>query len=135
MSRADAPGPKALRKAAGALTQTELRALIGYVRTRTMDKLLAQAAPSPKAPKAKPKPPRDTLLAELTALLKPILGPASEKAELLMEHMGLADARARGLSDGLKQLRTQFSDAEILAAAKAMMAGLAKRRSMRETVT
>lgn len=134
MSRTGASGPKALKKAAAALSERELRALIAYVRTRTMEKLIAQAAGAPQ-PTAKRKPSKDRLLADVTAILKPILAPGAEKAELFLTHMGQPEARARGLAEAVKRLRRSVSDAEIKAGAEALIQSLAKRRSMRETVT
>jgi hypothetical protein len=135
MSKANASGPKALKKAAAALSERELRALIAYVRTRTVEKLIAQAAPKAKPKPAKRAPPRDGLVAEVTALLKPILAPGAEKAELLLAYMGMPDARAAGIAAAVRTLRIRFSDPEIKAGAEVLIAGLAKMRSMRETVT
>ena len=135
MSKASAPGPKALKKAAAALSERELRALIGYVRTRTMEKLLAQASAKPAKAKRAPKAPKDALLVEVTAILKPILAPAAEKADLLLDHMGHGEARVQGLGQALRLLRKHCSDADIKAGAEGLIAQLAKRRSMRETVT
>lgn len=135
MSKASAPGPRALRKAAAALTEAELKALLSYVRTRTNDKLLAIAAGKPKA-KPKTKPATKGLTAEIVALMQPILGPTQEKAELLLDACGAPpDVQAKTLGEALRKLRRTRSDDQIRATAQELMARIARRHGMRETVT
>ncbi len=136
MSKTDAPGPRALRKAAAALSEAELKALLSYVRTRTNDKLLAMATVKPKPKRKKPKPTATGLTAEITALMQPILGPAQEKAELLLEACGAPpELQAKTLGEALRKLRRSHSDDQIRAVAQGLMAKIAQRHGMRETVT
>lgn len=83
---------------------------------------------------------RDPFAAEIAALLAPILAPAAEKADLLIEemcarHKTCAMFEARGLAAAIKRLRVQHSPAQIRAAAKALMARLARDHDPRERVT
>lgn len=142
-AKSQALGPRALRKAAETLTEAELKALLSYVRTRTNDKLLALAKagstkPGAGSPKPKPKGRGEgpTLTAEITALMQPILGPAQEKAELLLDACGAPpEVQAKTLGEALRKLRRSHSDDHIRAVAQELMARIAKRHGMRETVT
>jgi hypothetical protein len=142
VSRTNAPkpkalGPRALRKAAEALTEAELKALLAYVRTRTNDKLLALAKGEARKPrKTKPKAEAPTLTAEITALMQPILGPAQEKADLLLDACGASpEVQAKTLGEAVRKLRRSHGDDHIRAVAQELMARIAKRHGMRETVT
>ncbi len=82
---------------------------------------------------------RDPLVRDLDRTLKPIMGPAREKADLLIEHLARKHRRrlafeAQGLADAARQLRTQFSDAQISAGAKSLVAHLARLHGGGETV-
>lgn len=84
--------------------------------------------------------PRDPLAAEIAALLAPILAPAAEKADLLIEemcarHKTCEAFEARGLPAAIKRLRTRHTPAQIRAAAKSLMARLAREHDPRERVT
>lgn len=129
---------KRLRAALRKQTRAELKALFALVRANDDRTLLAAALPAKK--KAK-KPTGDPLVRDLTATLKPLMAPAQEKADLLVEHLAkkhrrkLAAAPApKGLADAARQLRRKFSDAEISAGAKSLLAHLAKLYGDRETV-
>jgi hypothetical protein len=68
---------------------------------------------------------------ELEQTLKPIMGPAQEKADLLIEHIAKKHKRKlayepKGLADATRQLRTKFSDDQISAGAKSLITHLAK---------
>jgi hypothetical protein len=99
--------------------------------------LLAALAP-PKKRTAKRK--ADPLLRDLEQTLKPILGPASEKADLLVEHLAKKHRRKlgitpKGLADAARQLREKnLSDDQIRAGAKGLVAHLAKLYGGQETV-
>jgi hypothetical protein len=89
--------------------------------------LLAAIAPVGK-PAAKR---RDPLVRELAGTLKPVMAPAREKAELLVEHLARKHRRKLafepgGLADAARQLRKHFTDAEISLAAKSLVARLAR---------
>jgi hypothetical protein len=73
----------------------------------------------------------DPLVRDLRQTLKPILGPAREKADLLVEHIARKHRRTldfapAGLADAARRLRGHFSDAEIKAAARSLVARLAR---------
>jgi len=83
---------------------------------------------------------RDPLAAEISALLAPILAPAAEKADLLVEemcarHPACEAFEARGLASAVKRLRTRHTPAQIRAAAKSLMARIARDHDPRERVT
>ncbi|MBX9747961.1 MAG: hypothetical protein K2X34_13730, partial [Hyphomonadaceae bacterium] len=81
----------------------------------------------------------DPLVRDLEQTLNPILGPAAEKADMLVEHIAKKHKRKlafapKGLADAAKQLRGQFTDDQIRAGAKSLVAHLAKLYGERETV-
>lgn len=81
----------------------------------------------------------DPLVRELTAILRPLLGPASEKADLLTEHLraqhGLpAGPPPKGIADAARRLRRHLSAAQIKAGAHDLVDGLKTLYSSRETV-
>ncbi|MEZ5961282.1 MAG: hypothetical protein R3C30_12775 [Hyphomonadaceae bacterium] len=119
---------KLLRAALGRRTRPEARRVFKLARTNT-DKTLLAALPAPKKKPAKPK--GDPLVREIEQTLKPILGPAQEKADLLIEHIAKKYKRKlayepKGLADATRQLRTKFSDDQISAGAKSLVAQLSK---------
>ena len=74
---------------------------------------------------------RDPLVRELEQTLKPIIAPAQEKADMLVEHLGKKHRKKlaftpKGLADAVRRLRARFSDDEIRAGAKSLMTRLAK---------
>lgn len=121
---------------------SQMRAFFELVRTHADADLLALAAKAKRRIGKEPSPPG--LTRRIAAILKPILAPASEKAELLIEHMAqideadlgrfLLDPPPRGLSDAIKRLRPRFSDEDIEAGALGLIAKLSRTHSMREQV-
>lgn len=82
---------------------------------------------------------RDPLARDLEAMLRPILGPASEKASLLVEHLAKTHSRTlafepRGVADAVRRLRLGFTDAQIRAGGESLMAEMTALYSARETV-
>jgi hypothetical protein len=128
---------KALRAAFRSRSRGEVKRLFAAIRAHEDRVLLAAIAPAKKrAAKRKVDP----LLRDLEQTLKPILGPASEKAEMLVEHLAAKHRRKlaiapKGLADAVRQLRAKkFSDDQIRAGAKSLLAHLAKLYGERETV-
>jgi hypothetical protein len=118
---------KLLRAALGRRSRADLKRLFALARAHPDRALLAAALPSRKVAKRK----GDPLVRELEQTLKPILGPAQEKADLLIEHVAKKYKRKlvyqpKGLADATRQLRTKFSDAQISAGAKSLVAQLNK---------
>ncbi|MGE0530613.1 MAG: hypothetical protein AB7G40_02770 [Hyphomonadaceae bacterium] len=118
---------KLLRAALGRRPRAELKRIFALARANTDRILLAAALP----PKKKAKPKGDPLVRELEQTLKPILGPAQEKADLLIEHIAKKYKRKlsyqpKGLADATRQLRTKFSDDQISAGAKSLVTQLSK---------
>jgi len=118
---------KLLRAALGRWSRSELKRLFALARAHPDRALLAAALPAKK--KAKPK--GDPLVRELEQTLRPILGPAHEKADMLIEHIAKKHRRKlgfqpKGLAEATRQLRTRFSDDQIAAGAKSLVTQLAK---------
>ena len=127
---------KLLKTALGKRSRAELKRTFALVRAHNDRALLAAIAPAKKRV-AKRK--GDPLVREIEQTLKPIMGPAQEKADLLIEHIAKKHRRKlgfqpKGLADATRQLRTKFSDAQISAGAKSLMVNLAKLYGDRETV-
>jgi cell division septum initiation protein DivIVA len=119
---------KALRAALRSRPRAELKRAFALIRKHEDRALLAAVAPA-KRRAARRK--ADPLVRELEQTLKPILGPAQEKADLLIEHIAKKHRRKlgfapRGLADAARQLRTKFSDAQISAGARSLVTQLAK---------
>lgn len=120
---------KLLRTALRRRTRAELRRIFAAVRAHDDRTLLAAIAP-PKKPG--PKRQADPLVRDLERTLKPILGPASEKADLLVEHLSKKHRRKlgivpKGLADAARQLRAKkLSDDQIRAGAKSLVSHLAE---------
>lgn len=126
---------KALRAAFRGRSRAELKWLFALVRAHDDRALLAAALPAKK----KAKRPDDPLARELETSLKPIMGPASEKADMLVEHLAKKHRKKlafepKGLADAARLLRTRFTDDQIRAGAKSLLAHLAKLYGDRETV-
>ena len=127
---------KALKALCGKRTRPELKKLFALIRANNDRTLLAAVAP---AKKRAPKRRGDPLTREVELTLKPLLGPAAEKAELLVEHMAVKHRRKlgevpKGLAGAVRDLRARFTEAQIRAGAKSLMARLAEEHSARETV-
>jgi hypothetical protein len=73
----------------------------------------------------------DPLVRDLALTLKPLLAPAAEKADMLVEHLGKTQQlmfafEPKGLADAVRRLRAaKLSDAQISEGAKSLMAHLA----------
>ncbi len=81
----------------------------------------------------------DPLARDLAVILRPILGPASEKAELLVEHLRTLHKLPpapppRGLADAARRLRAQLNADQIRAGARSLVASLEALYCSRETV-
>ncbi|MGE3142833.1 MAG: hypothetical protein AB7L65_05895, partial [Hyphomonadaceae bacterium] len=115
--------------------RADLERLFALIRREKNEALFAALAPVPaKARRA------DPLTHELTRLFQPILAPAAEKGDLLVQHMGALHKNAprfeaRGLAHAVRGLRTRFSEAQIRAGAKSLLEKLARDYSARETVS
>lgn len=126
----------ALKALARGRTKAELKALFALIRAKNDRALFAAIAP-PKKKKAAKR--ADPLVKDLETTLRPILGPAAEKGELLIEHMAkkhrfAAQGSPRGLADAAKRLRQHCSDAQIRAGAKSLLSEVASLYSSRESV-
>jgi hypothetical protein len=132
--RLSADQTKLLRAALRGRSPKEAKGLFAAIRAHDDKALLAALRPTKKKSKR-----GDPLVRELEQTLKPILGPASEKADLLVEHLAKKHRRKlsvepKGLADAAKRLRTTFTDDQIRAGAKSLVAHLAKLYGDRETV-
>lgn len=112
----------------------ELKAVFALVRAQNDRALLLAVAPAKKRAKK-----GDPLLRELQQTLKPVIAPAREKAEMLVEHLAKKHRKAlafapTGMADAARRLRITLSDEQISAGAKSLMAHLAKLYGGRETV-
>lgn len=131
-------GPTEVKLLRAALRQgpwRELKHAFSLIRAHDDRALLAAIAPA----KARAKRRRDPLVRELEQTLRPIMGPAREKADLLVEHIARTHRRKlglepTGLADAARQLRAHFSDAQIGAGAKSLVARLAKLHGGGESV-
>jgi hypothetical protein len=126
---------QALKTLAGKRSRAELKKLFALIRANDDKTLLAAIAPKKRAAKRR----GDPLAREVDQTLKPILGPASEKAELLVEYMAKKHRRklcepSKGLAGAVRELRAKFTDAQIRAGAKSLIADLKREHSTRETV-
>lgn len=127
---------KALKALARGRKPAELRKLFAVIRKTEDRALLAAIAP---ARKKTAKRRGDPLVRDLEHTLKPIMGPAAEKADMLVEHIAKKHKRKlaiapKGLADAAKQLRAKFTDEQIRAGAQSLMTHLAKLYGDRETV-
>lgn len=126
-----------LRTFARRRSKAEMKALFKLARANTDRTLLAALAPPTKA---KPKKRAgDPLTRDIDRILKPVLAPAAEKADLLIEHMARAHRRKlklvpKGLAETVRGLRTHFTDAQIREGGKALMADLSTLYDGREKV-
>lgn len=108
--------------------KAELKRAFALMRAHDDRALLAAIAP---AKKRTAKRVGDPLVRELEQTLRPIMGPAQEKADLLIEHIAKKHRRKlgfqpKGLADAARQLRTKFSDDQISAGAKSLVSHLTK---------
>jgi hypothetical protein len=123
-----------LRAALGKRSRAELKQLFALVRAHDDRALLAALAPpTPKRRRG------DPLVRDIEQTLKPVMGPTAEKADMLMAFMAKKHRRKllrepKGFADAAKRLRAHFSDAQIRAGAKALIAHLTKLYGDRESV-
>jgi hypothetical protein len=127
---------KLLRTTLRGRSPAEMKALFKTIRANNDRALLAAVSP-PKKKAAKRT--GDPLVRDLQQTLKPILGRASEKADMLVEHLAKKHRRKlafepKGLADAAKQLRAKFSDDQIRTGAETLVAQLAELYGDRETV-
>lgn len=132
----DADQKKALRALARGKSKAELKALFALARSHSDRALLAAAFPAKKKAQAKKG---DPLVREIEAMLRPILGPASEKGELLIQHVARKHKLAlretpKGVADAVRRLRKHVSDTQIRNGAKTLLSELAALYSTRESV-
>jgi hypothetical protein len=118
-----------LRQAMRGRSRAEAKRLFAAIRAHQDRELLAALTlPKKRATTRK----ADPLVRDLEQTLKPILGPAAEKADLLVEHIARKHRRKlgiapKGLADAARQLRAKkLSDDQIRAGAKGLVAHLAK---------
>jgi hypothetical protein len=125
---------RALKASLRPRTRAELKALFALVRAIDDRSLLAALTPP------KPKQRRsDPLVREIEQTLRPVMGPAAEKAELLIEFMAKKHRRklasqTKGFADAAKRLRQHFTDAQIKAGAEALLGNLKKLYGDQESV-
>lgn len=136
MSKLSAAEAKTLSAALRKRPAKELKAAFALIRAKGDAALIASLAPAKKK-KAAAK--SDPLLRALDLALKPVMAPAAEKADMLIDHIAKKrrrklDIEAKGLADAARQLRKRFTDAEIEADAKSLAAHLAKLYGGREGV-
>ena len=125
---------KVLRAALGHRARADLKILFKLVRTHD-DRTLLAALSSPRK-----RHRVDSLLREVANTLKPIVAPAAEKGDLLVEHLTRSRSRAsafepRGLADAVRYLRTTFTDEQIRKGAKRLILHLTKLHGGRDLVT
>ncbi len=126
-----------LRRAFRGCSRADLKRIFRAARAHDDRALLSAIAP---ARKQTPKRKKDPLVRDLEQTLKPILGPASEKADLLVEHLAKKHRRKlpiapKGLADAARQLRARkLSDDQIRDGARTLVAHLTKLHGGRETV-
>jgi hypothetical protein len=124
----DATQKQLLRVTLKKRSPSELMTLFAAIRANNDRSLLAALAP----PKKRAKRLGDPLVRDLDLALKPLLAPAAEKAEMLVEQMAKKHGRKfsftpKGLADAARRLRAaKLSDHQIRAGAKALVAHLAK---------
>ena len=126
-----------MRQLAHGRTRAELERLIALVR-RTDNADLMEAAFAPPAPKARRA--RDPLTAEVDQALSPLLAPAAEKADLLIEETqrgrsACPEIAAKGLASAVRKLRALYGEESVRAAARDLMARIARDHDPRETVS
>jgi hypothetical protein len=128
---------KLLRQTLKRRSRVELKRVFAAIRANDDRALLAAIAPAKKrATKRKVDP----LVRDLEQTLKPVIAPASEKADLLVEHLAKKHRRRfaiapKGLADAARQLRAKnLTDEQIRAGAKGLITHLAKLYGGQETV-
>lgn len=123
-----------LRMLARTRSRQQMEALFAAIRAESDRALHAAAAPPPT------KPPRaPDFAAKIAAQLAPILGPASEKAEMLIDALseieGPVSIEPTGLVPTIRRLAKRHGEHAVARAADRLMARLAEWGSTRERVT
>ena len=127
---------KLLRAVLRGRSRPEIKRLFALVRTNSDKALMTAISPAKKSPARK----GDPLVRDVNQILKPIMGPAAEKSDLLIEHMAKHHRRKlgaapKGLAEAVRGLRAKkFSDDQIRAGATGLVAHLAALYGDRETV-
>lgn len=129
----DAATLRTLRMLARTRTKVELAALFAAIRASSDKALLAAAAPPTKPER------RADFAASIAKKLAPILGPATEKAEMLIDALaethGPVTIPAAGLKPTIRKLAARYGEAAVDSAADALMVRLKAWGSTREKVT
>lgn len=125
---------KTLKALCGKRGKPELKRLFALIRAHDDRALLAAITP-----KRKRKAVADTLSRDLSRTFASLVAPASEKAEMLVEHLAKKHRRKlkiapKGLADAARALRPHFTDVQIRAGAEALLRDLAQQYDARETV-
>lgn len=139
----DAAARRALMQLARTRTRAEMKALFAAIRATSDADLLRSAGlhPGKRARRgaAGAQGQAGDFPAAIAAQLAPILGPAAEKAEMLIdalaETVGPVDIRAAGLAPTIRKLAARYGEDAVAAAADALMARLKAWGSTRERVT
>ena len=124
----DAAQKQLLRAVLKKRSRAELKTLFAAIRGNDDRALLGALA----SPKKKAKRAGDPLLRSVDQVLRPLLAPGAEKAEMLVEHLAKKHRRkltitVNGLASAIRTLRAaNLTDAQILAGANSLMAALAK---------
>lgn len=136
MSRRSVTGieAKRLRAVLRKRPRAELKAAFALIR-RAEDKALFAALTPPR----KKRRQSDALAREVARALKPVIAPAREKAEMLVEHMAKKhrrklDLAPKGVADAIRGLRESFTDDQIASGAGTLAAELRRLYGDRETV-
>lgn len=123
-----------LRMLSRTRSRKEMETLFAAIRAESDRTLLAAAAPAPKK-----TPPTPDFAARIAAQLAPILGPATEKAEMLIDALteseGPVSIAPSGLVPTIRKLAKRHGEHAVARAADALMARLATWGSTRERVT
>lgn len=134
MSGLDEATLRTLRMLARTRTRREMETLFAVIRAES-DRALHAAA----APPTKRKKPAPDFAAQIAAQLAPILGPATEKAEMLIdalaETQGPVTIAPAGLVPTIRRLVARYGEHAVAHAADALMARLTTWGSTRERVT
>jgi hypothetical protein len=125
---------RTLRMLARTRSRKEMETLFAAIRAESDRALLAAAAPPQKKKAAAPD-----FAAKIAEQLAPILGPATEKAEMLIdalaETQGPVSVVPAGLVPTIRRLVARYGEHAVSHAAGALMTRLATWGSTRERVT
>jgi hypothetical protein len=133
---------KTLEALAASIGPAALKALLTEIRNAKHHEIEALIVADVKAAAGKAKrPPRnsDPLVAEVTALLAPILARSGEKADMLTDHLEqltgrTLGTRGGGLASTIKALRKVLSEDDIRDGAFGLRVAMGQAHSMREKV-